>query len=154
MPFVSIVFTLVGIALFFLPWVVGLPVFGGSSEDGVAAFAVWFLAAVFFGIGVTLLVLRARGVDPEVMSRIGGLMGALAFGIPSTVVFPLLWLAHQNRPNAFFGAEDAFGPDQYVIGGIFSLLGVLVTCASIALYRYQARTGEPGWSWRKEVDLN
>lgn len=108
------------------------------------------MGGIFFGIGFVLLLLLARGDDREAISRIGGLLGAWSFGVPATFAFPGLWYAWTHRPNALFRAEDLFGSEQYLIGGIFTVLGLVTLVASLALYRYQARTGLPGWSWSRE----
>jgi hypothetical protein len=94
--------------------------------------------------------MKLKGMDDEVISRIGGLIGALTYAIPASLVLPGLWAAWSLRPNWLFAADAGFGFDQWLIGSIFSATGVLTFVATIALYRYQARTGEPGWYWHWE----
>lgn len=111
------------------------------------------LGTVFGIIGLTIVILMVKGVDVEKVSRIGGLMGALSFGIPATLVYPLLYIAYSLRPNLFFRAEDPFDIGPPFIVAIFTILGIIVTAASILLYRYQARTGKAGWSWSWKKEL-
>lgn len=102
---------------------------------------------VFAGLGCTILALKLRGHDDVSISRIGGLLGALSYAIPATMALPGLWLAHIKRPNWLFAADDVFGADQWLIGGIFSITGILGLVLALALNRYQKRTGLPGWQW-------
>jgi len=78
---------------------------------------------------------------------IGGVIGALSFGIPASIALPALLIAHQNRPNALFAADAVLGGDTWMIGGIFTALGVLTTLGTIALARYQIKNQSFGWSW-------
>ncbi|MFO0764920.1 MAG: hypothetical protein U0487_02645 [Patescibacteria group bacterium] len=117
---VGIVFTLVGLGL-------GI----GAAflrSDIIATGALGFLAFVFFVIGATILIMDLRGASAEHISNVGGLLGALSFGIPSIFVFPFVYKT------------------DFWLGLLFSVLGVVVTVATIALYRYQEKTGKPGWS--------
>jgi len=106
------------------------------------------LAAVFGGIGLAILAMKLKGIDDEVISRSGGLIGALSYAVPASLVLPGLWIAFSLRPNPLFPAEAEFGADLWLIGSVFSGTGLLALVATVALYRYQARTGKAGWSWR------
>ena len=102
---------------------------------------------MFSSIGLALLGLKLKGVDDEAISRIGGLIGALTYSIPASVVLPGLWIAYGLRPNWLFDSDATFGFDEWMIGSIFTATGLLGLLVSIALYRYQTRTGEDGWYW-------
>lgn len=118
--FVGILFSVVGLGL-------GI----GATflhADLIAMAALGFLAFVFFGIGATILIIDLRGASAQHVSNVGGLLGALSFGIPSMFVFPFVYKT------------------DFWLGLLFSVLGVVVTIATIALYRYQEKTGKPGWS--------
>jgi len=105
------------------------------------------LGFVFGSIGLATLGMKLTGMDDEAISRIGGLIGALTYAIPATFILPGLWVAYGLRPNWLFAADATFGFDQWLIGSIFSVSGLLALVATIAVYRYQARTGETGWYW-------
>lgn len=125
-----------------------------ADPDLVSAMSVLrILAFVFGGIGLTVLILMIKGVDENVVSRIGGLLGALSFGIPATFAYPLLYLAFRYRPNFVFAQNDPFDVGPWYIMAIFTILGVLTTIGTFALYRYQAKTGKDAWtwSWKKEM---
>lgn len=119
-------------------------------DDKDMAVMFWILRVlgmVFGGLGLAILGMKLKGVDDEVISRVGGLLGALTYAIPASLVLPGLWQAHQGRPNWLFAADDSFGFEQWLIGSIFSATGLLVLVVTVVLYRYQARTGESGWYW-------
>lgn len=125
--FVGILFSLVGLGL-------GI----GAAflhADLLAMAALGFLAFVFFGIGATILIMDLRGASDQHVSNVGGLLGALSFGIPSMFVFPFVYKT------------------DFWLGLLFSVLGVVVTVATIVLYRYQEKTGKAGWSksWSTEI---
>ncbi len=113
---------------------------------------VWLLrplGLVFFAIGGTVLTLTILGVPDYLVQTIGGTMGALSFGIPATFVLPGLWLAHRYRPNMLFAAGDPFGSKEWLLGGLFSALGVITTLAVVVLARYQLRHKSLGWRWSR-----
>lgn len=105
------------------------------------------LGAVFGAMGLAILGMKLGGMDDRTISRIGGLIGALTYSIPASLALPGLWLAHGARPNWLFAADAAFGADQWLIGSVFSVTGLLALVGTIVLYRYQARTGNSGWRW-------
>lgn len=145
---VGTIFTLVGVGLIFV-----LPFLLPSTEDGVMA--IWILrllGSVFLVIGVVVLALMILKFPGYIVHTIGGLLGALSFGIPSTFALPGLWLAHRYRPNMFFGANDPFGNESLLIGIVFSVLGIITTIATIALARYQFKNQKLGWSWSWNSD--
>lgn len=127
------------------------------QDDKDLAVALWILrvvAVVFGGIGLAILGMKLKGMDDEVISRIGGLIGALSYAVPASLVLPGLWFAYRQRPNWLFAADATFGLEQWLIGSIFSATGVLAFVATVALYRYQARTGKTGWYWHRDRSSN
>ncbi|QQR60559.1 hypothetical protein IPH19_04075 [Candidatus Uhrbacteria bacterium] len=117
--------------------------------------AIWILrliAIIFFLIGVTVLLLTVFCFPDYLVHTIGGSIGALSFGLPATFALPGLLFAHRTRPNVFFGANDPLGSDTWLIGGIFTALGVLTTIATIILARYQLKNRSLGWSWSYDSD--
>lgn len=104
------------------------------ADDMVSRLAIGSLAGVFFLIGFVVIVLDIRGASPERINNIGGLMGALSFALPSIAQFPFLLKT------------------DFWMSFVFFLLGLLTLVASIALFRYQERTGKQGWSksWSTE----
>lgn len=135
--FVGIVFLAVGIGLgiggYFIPL---------EPADEIARWALWFLSAVFGIIGGVILVMMMRGGNVQDISTIGGLMGALSYGIPASFVLPGLYWFSDNKLDT----------EQLVLGSVFSVTGILTTVASIVLARYQLRTGKSGWSWSWSSD--
>ena len=125
--FVGIIFSLVGLGL-------GIAALLMRAEL-VALAALGFLAVVFLGIGATLLVMDLRGASPEHISNVGGLLGALSFAVPSIIAFPFVYKT------------------DFWLGLLFASLGLLVLVGSIALFRYQEKTGKAGWSKSWSVDI-
>lgn len=125
--FVGTIFSLVGLGL-------GIGAFLLRAEV-LALAALGFLALVFFGIGATILVMDMRGATDQHVSNVGGLLGALSFAIPSLFIFPFVYKT------------------DFWLGLLFSVLGLIVLVASIALFRYQEKTGKAGWSksWSTEI---
>lgn len=119
----------------------------GDKDLAVAVLLLRILGGVFLVLGAVVLIMLLRGMATATIRNVGGLLGALSFGIPATFVLPGLWWAYTARPNMLFRAEDAFTGEMWFIGILFSVLGVITTILTLLLYRYQARTGLPGWSW-------
>lgn len=112
--------------------------------------AVWILrtiAIIFFVIGVTILFFTILQFPSYLVHTIGGMMGALSFGIPAMLVLPFLLYMYRSRPNILFSAQDRFGSETWIIGGIFTALGVITTLGTIVLARYQLRNKSFGWTW-------
>lgn len=145
---VAILFLLVGIGCgLLLP-----PLFAGDPEADVAVWVLRALGAVFFLIGFVVFLLAALKLPDYVVHTIGGLLGALSFGIPSSFALPLLLLAYDRRPNMFFGADESFTSETRMIGILFTALGVIVTIVTIVLARYQLKNKTLGWSWSWNTD--
>lgn len=107
----------------------------------------YLLGIVFGGIGIAVLGMKLAKMDDKTISRIGGLIGALCYAIPATFVLPGLWIAYRLRPNALYAQDAVFGSDQWILGLVFTLTGLLALAITIPVYIYQARTGEEGWEW-------
>lgn len=137
---VSSMFTVVGIGLSVLAWLI-------RHEEPIAFWAVGALGAVFFLLGVIVLILTALKLPEYLIRTIGGMLGAFSFGIPATFALPGLLIAHRYRPNAFFGAQESFGSDSWLIGILFTTIGILTNVATIALARYQLKHKKISWFW-------
>jgi hypothetical protein len=121
------------------------------QDDKDLILVVWILRIlgfVFGSIGLAILSMKLSGMNDEVISRVGGLIGALTYAIPATFVLPGLWAAYGLRPNRLFTADAPFGFDQWLIGSVFSVTGLLALVGTVILYRYQTRTGKAGWYWK------
>jgi hypothetical protein len=109
------------------------------------------IGTIFGLIGATVLAMKLRGMDDESISRIGGLIGALTYAIPATLVLPGLLYLHSHRPNLIFDVDSPFGTTEWALGAVFTLTGILTLIGSVALYRYQKRTGKSGWYWSRST---
>jgi hypothetical protein len=118
-------------------------VFVKDDKDLLSVFWITrLLGFVFASLGLAVLGLKLKGVDDEKISRIGGLIGALSYSIPASLVLPGMWTAYQMRPNWWFDGDATFGFDEWMMGSIFTATGLLGLVASITLYRYLTRAGE------------
>lgn len=136
----SSVFTLVGIGLLVLAWLV-------RHEDPIAFWSVGILGTVFFLLGVIVLIMTALKLPEYLIRTIGGMLGALSFGIPATLALPGLLLAYDYRPNVFFSAHATFDSTNWFLGILFTTLGVLTIAGTVMLARYQLKHKTSGWSW-------
>jgi hypothetical protein len=89
----------------------------------------------FVLFGLIIIGLQLLGVQTLQIERICGVIGALSFGIPATLALPVLYWLYQNRPNFLFTQDSIFPQESYFFGAIFSLLGLLVTVATILMVR-------------------
>lgn len=110
------------------------------------------MSVIFFLIGVVVLILTILHFPDYLVHTIGGAMGALSFGIPAIFVLPGLLLAHRYRPNILFAAGDRLGTDTWVLGGIFTALGLITTLGTIVLANYQLKNQTFGWEWSWDSD--
>jgi hypothetical protein len=123
-----------------------------DAEQGFAALVVRVLGGVFLLVGTAVLAMTVVEAPDYLVHTVGGALGALSFGVPALFALPGLYWAHQVRPNVLFGADDAFGTEQWLIGGLFSGLGLLTTVATVWLARYQLRNRRLGWRWSYDSD--
>ncbi|MCE9585793.1 hypothetical protein K8R04_00550 [Candidatus Uhrbacteria bacterium] len=123
-----------------------------DKDMQVAVWILRLLAIIFFVIGSTILFFTILDFPTYLVHTIGGAMGALSFGIPATLVLPFLLYMHRSRPNVFFAAQDQLGRETWIIGGIFTALGVATTLGTIVLARYQLKNKSFGWSWSYDSD--
>ena len=122
----------------------------GDKDLNVVLWILYLLGIVFGGIGLAILGMKLRGMDDEVISRVGGLIGALTYAIPASFVLPGLYIAYHLRPNGLFPADAIFGAKEWLLGSVFTVTGLVALVVTIAVYRYQARTGKAGWDWSWE----
>lgn len=94
------------------------------------------LGVVFGVIGLTIVILKSRKADNNFIEKVGGAMGALAYGIPATAVLPTLYIFYLNRPNALFPVTtDAFSLDTIIFGGIFTITGIITLAGTFFLLK-------------------
>jgi len=111
------------------------------------AWIVRILGGIFLLIGTVVLCLTILGTPTYIVHTVGGALGALSFGIPATFALPGLLLAYRMRPNLFFSVNDQLDTETWVLGSVFTLLGILTTIGTIFLARYQLRNRSLGWHW-------
>lgn len=122
----------------------------GDKDLVVVLWTLSLLGIVFGGIGLAVLGMKLGGMDDDVISRIGGLIGALTYAIPATFVLPGLYVGYRLRPNGLFSVDAMFGAKEWLLGSIFTITGLITLVVTLAVYRYQARTGKAGWDWSWE----
>lgn len=99
------------------------------------------LGAYFSLFGLLIILMQLRGIPIQQIETICGAIGALSFGIPSTLALPVLYWLYQSRPNFLYAQDSIFPQESYLIGAIFSLLGVIVTVATILMLRATKDSG-------------
>lgn len=146
----SIVFTILG-ALFLFAVPRYLPL--DARENG-AWLAFPILGWTFFILGLLVLVpmfitLYIRRTQPERervwhwwINFIGGLLGALAFAVPATLMFPVFLIAYFTRPNALI-ESDAVAANNLGIAALFSVIGIVVLVAIFFLARIKMKNEDP-----------
>jgi hypothetical protein len=91
--------------------------------------------------------MKMRNLDNQTINNVGGLIGALSFGIPSTFAFPLIALIKSGNSSvntATSATTSKISEGDFFIGIIFTILGIAVTVAAIMMFRYQQKTGSNG----------
>ncbi len=78
------------------------------------------------------------------MEFVGGALGAAMFGVPATLMLPLMAFLYIDRPNwAFPDPEATFWPQGY-LGVLFTTLGLITLVSLIFLGRISYRQ-HPRW---------
>jgi hypothetical protein len=130
---VGVVFALVGLAI-----ILGAPRISATGADRTVEIAVMRILGAFFS-GFGALLLAANIVDlvankgrPERreewgrrLSFLGGMLGAAAFAVPSSLMLPLFLIAYAKRPNVLFPAGTHDAVNNLVVAALFSVLGLL-----------------------------
>jgi hypothetical protein len=80
-------------------------------------------------------------LDDGRISRIGGVIGALSYAVPASLVLPAMGVAYMLRPNMIYDANATFGLDQWLFGALFTGTGLITFFGTIALNRYFKRIG-------------
>ncbi|MCC7197679.1 DUF3592 domain-containing protein [Candidatus Peregrinibacteria bacterium] len=101
------------------------------------------LGGVFGLIGLVVTALKMRNLDNNTINNVGGLIGALAFGIPSTFAFPIIALINSGKADPS-STTSKLSEGDFIIGIIFTILGIAVTIAAIMMFRYQQKNGTNG----------
>lgn len=100
---------------------------------------------------MVVLVREIEGAPPQNaaawewwMEFVGGVLGAAMFGVPATLILPLMGFLYIDRPNwAFPDPEATFLPTGY-LGVLFTGLGLLSLAALLLLGRASYRD-RPRW---------
>lgn len=114
---------------------------------GIMILVMQILGGVFGLIGIAVTAMKMRNLDNNTINNVGGLIGALAFGIPSTFALPFISWLNANNPSAVTESgvvASKLSEGDFFIGLIFTILGITVTVISIILFRYQQKTGSNG----------
>lgn len=114
---------------------------------GIMILVMQILGGVFGLIGIVVTVAKMRNLDNNTINNVGGLIGALAFGIPSTFALPFISWLNANNSTAVTesgAVASKLSEGDFFIGLIFTILGITVTVISILLFRYQQKTGSSG----------
>lgn len=153
----STVFIIVGALIAF-----GVPLIMQPTQDrDLALPSMRVLGGVFIilGLAVFLPMLISLFVVAERREQwhwwinfIGGLLGALTFAVPATLMFPVFLIAYLTRPNALV-PNDAVASNNLSIAALFSVIGVVVLVAVFFLGRKIVREKKNPieWTYRKEL---
>ncbi len=105
--------------------------------------------AVFVPMILSLCVKRKSPEDEAVLlwwvNFLAGLLGALAFGIPATLMFPLFLVAYFLRPNFVVAADDPKTTEILLVALLFSVIGVTTLVALFFIGRNKHRE-RPAWA--------
>lgn len=114
---------------------------------GIMILVMQILGGVFGLIGLAITAMKMRNLDNQTINNVGGLIGALSFGIPSTFAFPLIaWIKSGDSivNTATLASTSKISEGDFFIGLIFTILGIAVTVAAILMFRYQQKNGSNG----------
>lgn len=112
---------------------------------GVVIIVMQILGGIFGLIGVVITGMKMRNLDNNTINNVGGLIGALSFGIPATFAFPIISMINSSKPTAASSAiATKMSDGDFFIGIIFTILGIAVTVAAIMMFRYQQKNGTSG----------
>jgi hypothetical protein len=151
----SSVFVVVGgLIAFFLPAVLPRPPDPQAAPER-AILLVRLLGGVFLLLGGLPLALLFGGLVVQRRSPqnlhvwywwinfLGGLLGACAFAVPASLLFPIFGVLYLCRPNALF-ADESVASKNLMVGLVFSAIGgvVLVGIYFIGRSMYRER---PRW---------
>lgn len=109
-----------------------------KDDKNLATFNIIMIGlGVFFALlGLIMMLLKLRGVEDYLVERYMGLIGALSYGIPASLVFPVLYYFYQNRPNLFFEASvTEFPQESLIISIIFTFTGLITVITTLAMWR-------------------
>ena len=140
----SIVFTVVGVFLVF-----GFSrFFTMGDQDAFPLLSVRIFGSVFLVLGLIVLAPMLASLFVVPVDRaawhwwanfIGGLLGALTFAVPATLMFPIFLLAYLVRPNILFPVDSVDTTKNLGIAALFSLIGLVTLIATIVLARLKLR---------------
>jgi hypothetical protein len=103
------------------------------------------LGGIFGLIGVVITAMKMRNLDNNTINNVGGLIGALSFGIPATFAFPIISMINSNKTiSSSTAIATKMSDGDFFIGIIFTILGIAVTVAAIMMFRYQQKNGTTG----------
>jgi len=157
----SVVFVVLGTLLAFA----APPLLESPGQDEAVPLVTRTLGGTFLVLGLVVLLpmlLSLRLADPASRKRfhwwinfVGGLLGALAFGVPAALAFPVMFVAYQ-RGLASLDPNDADAAHNLAIAAVFSLSGVVVLVALFVVARRLLRTKGDSidFSFETEIDLN
>lgn len=142
----SITFTVLGALIAF-----GMPrVLATVEQEVLGLLALRALGWTFLILGLFVLLLmlvtlyvRIRQPEQEPVwhwwiNFVGGLLGALAFAIPASLMFPMVAVAYWTRPNPLF-PPDADVTQTLWLGAMFSIVGVVTCVATFLVARIKLR---------------
>lgn len=152
----SIVFIVIGALIAF-----GVPVIVQPTQDrDLILLLLRVLGGTFIvlGFAVLLPMLATLFIAKEHRENwhwwinfLGGLLGALAFAVPATLMFPVFFIAYLTRPNALV-PNDAVAANNLGVAALFSVIGMVVLALLFFLGRKIVREKKNPieWTYRKE----
>lgn len=148
--FVGLTFLIAGILILLLP--ILLPFALTTTEAAAASSAnilLYVLGGYFIFLGGLTLFLKSRNIPNLTTEVVIGAIAALTYAVIALIMPIILYMAFLNQPNFFFPEPLAeFPAEDFWIGLIFFITGLITLVAVILLVRHFLKTGSNSVSIR------
>ena len=94
------------------------------------------VGSYFALFGLIIIFLKLRNTPNHLIDRYMGAAGALSYGIPATLAWPVIIYFYSHAPNFFFSENTTELPaETFWISLIFTITGLLTILGTIAILR-------------------